>query len=279
MQLASVVLVVVSLPAAIAASRVQLQGRVIGASNSPISDVRVTSLPWDDTHTDSSGRFSLAHPADLVRFSKPGYRPVTKPVSALTADVVLEPSDQAPWAPGVCQGSSRKRFGDTMTFLVPPGHPLRTSQDVDNLTVWVGYRGRWLQFGTGPHWSNGLPVAETLSAMVSVQERDIETPWGDPASEYRGIRKDGAHWRYIGMFGQSISYDMADALAAQYFDTIMDSLCFKRQTYRHRLTHISPVTGQLDARHASGTHASGRRSTSPRTLGRALYHEARSVHS
>jgi hypothetical protein len=71
--------------------------------------------------------------------------------------------------------------------------------------------------------------------MVSVEERDIDTPWGDPAAEYRGLRQDGTHWRDIGIFSETITYDEADALAAQYFDTIMDSLCFKRQAYPRRL--------------------------------------------
>jgi hypothetical protein len=29
------------------------------------------------------------------------------------------------------------------------------------------------------------------------------------------------------IFGESISYDEADAIAAKYFDGIIDSLCFK----------------------------------------------------
>jgi hypothetical protein len=63
---------------------------------------------------------------------------------------------------------------------------------------------------------------------VTVEERDIQTPRQDSAVEYRGTRRDGTRWRTIVIFGESIEYDSADAVAAGYFDAVIDSLCFVR---------------------------------------------------
>lgn len=64
--------------------------------------------------------------------------------------------------------------------------------------------------------------------MTMVQERDVRTPWGDVGAEYRGARPGGKHWRAVYLFGQSVSYDDADASAAAYFDGIIDSMCVTR---------------------------------------------------
>jgi hypothetical protein len=131
------------------------------------------------------------------------------------------------WAPPACSSNSVRRFGETMMFTAPPGVRLHSTSDVDYRTVAVLSRGSGLEFGTGPHWTYGQPVVQIFDAMMLVQERDVRTPWGDPGAEYRGIRANGKYWRAVYLFGQSISYDDADAIAAKYFDGIIDSLCFK----------------------------------------------------
>ncbi len=64
-------------------------GLVTNAAGKPIEGVRVTSWPFDDTHTNAGGHYTLSKPRDLVRFSLAGYRPVTKLFSTLTAPVVM----------------------------------------------------------------------------------------------------------------------------------------------------------------------------------------------
>jgi hypothetical protein len=63
--------------------------------------------------------------------------------------------------------------------------------------------------------------------MESIRERDVQTPWGDPAAEYRGRRRDGTQWRALLTIGESIQYDKAAPPVASRFDAVIDSLCFK----------------------------------------------------
>jgi hypothetical protein len=105
-------------------------------------------------------------------------------------------------------------------------HPILQS-DEDYFTISIKRAGVTLIFGSGPLWTTGLPDANRLSEMVAVQERDVLTPWGDPAAEYRGRRAEGSMWREILMFGESIGYDRASAKAAAQFDAVIDSLCFR----------------------------------------------------
>lgn len=202
-------------------------GRVTDAQGNPLADVRVMSLPWEDAKTDHDGRFVLEKPAQSIRFSKSGYRPVTAASSSERIDIVLEASTQSAWFPPTCAPARLPQFGETMMFTAPIGVRLHTTTDIDYRTVAIRFRGSTLEFGTGAHWTNGLPVVQVFEAMVLVHERDVHTPWGDPAAEYRGVRRDGKHWRAVYSLGQSISYDHADAIAAKYFDSIIDSLCFR----------------------------------------------------
>ena len=204
-----------------------IAGRVTDAAGIPLPQVRVMSLPWEDARTADDGRFSLEKPARLIRFSKAGYRPVTKPTPTGKLEIVLQATSDSVWSPPACSPNSVRRFGEIMMFTAPPGARLHTTSDVDYRSVAVLSRGSALEFGTGPHGTYGLPVVRILEAMMLVQERDVQTPWGDPGAEYRGIRANGKHWRAVYLFGESISYDDADAIAAKYFDGIIDSLCFK----------------------------------------------------
>jgi hypothetical protein len=63
--------------------------------------------------------------------------------------------------------------------------------------------------------------------LADVEERDIQTPWGVPAAEYRGREENGTYWREVLIPGESIGYDKATSAAAAHFDAIIDSLCFK----------------------------------------------------
>jgi hypothetical protein len=202
-------------------------GSVTDAEGSALADVRVMSPPSEDGKTDSAGRFVVEHPGQLIRFSRSGYRPVTAAASGGRLDIVLQRSTGSAWSPPPCSPAGPRRFGETIMFSAPPGVRLYATTDVDYRTVAIRFRDTWLEFGTGAHWTYGLPVAQVLQAMALVHERDVDTPWGDPAAEYRGVRKDGKHWRGVYSLGRSISYDHADAIAAKYFDAIIDSLCFK----------------------------------------------------
>lgn len=69
-------------------------------------------------------------PARLIRFSKAGYRPVTRPTPANRLDIVLEVTSDAVWSPPACSPSSTRRFGETMMFQTRnPAQPMEAVLD------------------------------------------------------------------------------------------------------------------------------------------------------
>ena len=203
-----------------------IAGRVSDPSGRPLGDVRVVSWSAEEVRTDDLGQFKLSRPMELIRFSKEGHQPLTIVTEARMASVVLKPATGASWKPPVCPQSGPSRFGDGMLFATPRGARPHKEADVDYSTVSIRYAGATLVFGTGIYWTYGLPPPTTLRDMITVEERDVPTPWG-LAAEYRGRRTDGTRWREVIMFGESIEYDRANAKAAAYFDQVIDSLCFK----------------------------------------------------
>lgn len=218
----------------VAAPQDTITGRVSDLSGRPLDDVRVVSWFGEEVRTDDLGQFKLSRPAELIRFSKDGHQPVTIVIEARMASVILKPATGASWKPPVCsQGPSR--FGDGMLFATPRGARLHKEADVDYSTVSIRYAGATLVFGTGIYWTYGLPFPTTLREMITVEERDVQTPRGLLAAEYRGRRADGTRWREVLIFGESIECDRANAKAAAYFDQIIDSLCFRAVEVRAQL--------------------------------------------
>ena len=183
------------------------------------------SLPWEDTRTDADGRFSLARPADVVRFSRDGYQPRTKLTADANGTITLSPTRERGWSPSVCSGSQAHRFGNVMQFTAPARTTLDQVVDDDYRLTQVRYRGTALTFGAGPHLTYGLPSKAMLPTII--YERDVRMPWGGEAAECRGRHPDGTVWRAVLMFGESMAYAHADATAAKYFDGMIDTLCFK----------------------------------------------------
>ena len=76
---------------------------------------------------------------------------------------------------------------------------------------------------------------QSFSLFISRRRSLLEAFEGVPeprygGSEYRGTRSDGTLMRWVGVFGESISYDHASKGSAQSFDKIIDTLCwFERE--------------------------------------------------
>jgi hypothetical protein len=208
----------------------EIRGIVTSATGAPLEGALVSSLPWDHTKTDAEGRFLLQRPRTLARFSAPGYRPVTKTVADLPTTIALEALGEPAWTPPLCGRPVQKNDLDidtAMRFALPKGAKVRRGHDIDYVCASVHHRGGLLSWGAGPHWSAGLPVESEFRSVVAPAERDVKTPWDDvTAAEYRGTRADGTRWRFIGLFGQTIEYEAKTAAAAEYFDRILDSLCW-----------------------------------------------------
>ena len=187
-----------------------------------------------ETKTKEGGRFSLGKQGSLVRFSASGYRPITKRVEDLGQDseVTLKADPGGLWIPPQCQvlRGPRMLTGDTMQFNLVSGGKIRRGQDIDYQTNVVCHNRSCMQHGWGPLWSFGLPPwREFPSAFSNVEERDVQIRPNVEykGNEYRGRRSDGTYMRFVGILGETISYDHATKDAAEYFDKVIDTLCWK----------------------------------------------------
>jgi hypothetical protein len=217
----------------VAAVYAQVRVRVVGFDDEPIENVRVFSEK-DFGESVANGYFDLTIGAHVVRFSKDGFRPVTK----LTADLQRVPEvrlaqDRAGlWKPPVCTTTKNSSVMDGwhMRFIVPRGVKVREGSDIDYSTQTV-CRGRdCLQHGWGPLWSFGMPPnpEKFLTELTQVAERDIYNYNAPefPGFEYRGIRKKEKYVRWVGLFGETIGYEDVSKESAQVFDILIDSFCW-----------------------------------------------------
>ena len=209
----------------------ELHGRVVDNDRKPIAGVTVLSTPSDEATSDANGEFTLLKASELVRFSAPGYRPMTRTSQELvrSREVTLTRDPQALWVPPACLPGSGTRVikGTSMQFALPRGATNRKGSDVD-YEMNVVCRGKsCLQHGSGPTWSPGFPLPGVLAEFSTILERDVQVREPGLAYEYRGIRSDGTLMRFVGMFGETVSYDHAPKEAADFFDKIIDSLCWQ----------------------------------------------------
>jgi hypothetical protein len=226
-------LVLVLLIASQSVSSRDIHGRVVSNSGDSIRGVVVRSVPSSETRTDENGNFSLIKTGELVRFSAQGYRPVTRSAQDLlrNPETILVADPHSLWTPPDCSSPSDKQLmvGDWMQFKFPKGVRMRHGGDVDFNTNVICQGKACLFHAFGPTWSWGLPEADLLQTTQNMKERDVEflPDKGIVGSEYRGRRKDGTLMRFVGVFGETISYDHAPQSTAAFFDNIIDSLCWR----------------------------------------------------
>ncbi len=223
-------MLVIALPLAQSPMTLPLTGTVTDAAGKPMAGVRVTSWPSQDTRTGASGHYTISKPRDLVRFSLAGYRPVTKTLNSLTAPVTMQVATERPRTLPACSDLVKrdKRQADmSLRVTLPRQGKFKSAADADNRIVAMGFHVDWMMHGTGATWSYGMPELKVWKQLVIVEERDITVD--DPQvtiADYSGMLQDGSHYRFIGLLGESISYGDATVDSAEYFDRLLESLCW-----------------------------------------------------
>jgi hypothetical protein len=216
-----------------------LSGRVVSESGQPLLDVAVSNTSGSKTtKTDKDGRYVLPFHSGTVgelccavRFFLPSYQPLWKSIDAGARhlDVVLK-SGENQWTPMRCGPSQKpKRIGLALRLLIPEGTYSQHTFDVDVFRdeIFFGpeqHRERMEQAG-GPLWGSPLsPPDHKLASSYDIQERRVACGRGKGV-DFRGHDKEGLRWRYISMFDESIEYEKVSSEAADFFDSIIDSLC------------------------------------------------------
>jgi hypothetical protein len=118
-----------------------------------------------------------------------------------------------------------------MGFLRPRHAKIVRAFDVDYGTLTMRFKKNVLRLGYGGTWSWGYPPEQFFKDISELHERDIRYNPATPTAEYRGKRSDGSYFRFIGKFTETITYDHATKEQADYFDAVMDTLCWVRDPH------------------------------------------------
>ena len=213
------------------------KGRVVSETGGPLAGVKVLDMPNQEVVTNVYGRFvfpsvprgtlKVVDKERSIRFTLPGYQPLT---SVLTLDkeseIVLRRDSEPRWTPKRCTADATLH-GDVLAFALPANTEVDRYQDVDYSAITVRSGDSMMMLAWGEFWSLGIPGPAFFAGVSQLRERSLEIGENVTVAEYRGTRTDG-NFRYIGLYGETISYENAGKEAAEYFDRIIDSLCWAR---------------------------------------------------
>ena len=119
----------------------------------------------------------------------------------------------------------------SLRVTLPKFGKIKSATDTDNRVVAMGFHVDWMMHGVGANWSFGLPELKQWKQLVTVEERDIMVDDAQVTiSDYSGMLQDGSHYRFIGMLGESFSYIDATMDSAEYFDKLLDTMCWNATT-------------------------------------------------
>lgn len=125
--------------------------------------------------------------------------------------------------------ASGEAVGGRIKLHLPKGAIVKKGRDVDYSDYAVGFGAKksrvWMHGIFGPVATSGKVPAEWLSASVEVTRgtwkfADLE------GVDVKGKLANGNYWRYLGQYGESISYHDLPPEAAAYFDSLLNNACF-----------------------------------------------------
>lgn len=228
--------VLAALPLWLAAQQTggQLCGTVVGESGTGVKDALVVASGtgfqgWATTNVD--GSFCVQRAGAFISARHAGFNPIVKPTSALGNQIRihLARADGAVKTLPSCQSlpaEGRGWIGGGLRVKPPRGRykgPVHGEHD----THWyVRFGKQTLHIVDGYAWHAGLPLESLLSASKCIEVRGWE--FGDIIGlDLAGQLSDGRRWRWFGApLADAVSYESAAPEEAEYFDRVLDSICF-----------------------------------------------------
>jgi hypothetical protein len=197
---------------------------VVDEEGLPLPEVSVTGLREGSR---ADGRVEGASTLSRLVFRKQEYSAVV--AAPATGMVVILRSAPPPPFP-----RCRTRSALGTMFSLPSAKRVLRFQDSDfsgTSYVLQTKTGKYtIDHGHGPNWSHGVPSVWFLSNAATYEETSFNS--GIPGSlnitTACGVLTDGTHWRFLGKYGETISYQTKDAEAAAKLDTIFDTVCLQR---------------------------------------------------
>lgn len=124
-------------------------------------------------------------------------------------------------------------IGDRFRIQVPKKAILKKGQDVDYSQYFIGFgkkRNRvWLSGIFGPLATSGKPTKDYTESSLEVMQKTWVFEGFEEGVDIKGKLKNGNYWRYFGAFGEAIKYYDVSLEAANYFDSILDGICYQKR--------------------------------------------------
>lgn len=122
----------------------------------------------------------------------------------------------------------KKFLGERLRLSLPKGALIKKAQDHDYAEYYVGFgKGNgsvWMNGIYGPNATGGRPDAKLLETeVISNRASHVD---GISLVDVKGRKADGSFWRFLGIYGERIHYTDVPKEAAEYFDKIMDDVCY-----------------------------------------------------
>ena len=217
-------LLLLQAPQNVAGVVVDEAGRPIAEAHIDHSDVQAREQLFSDDH----GRFQIRTRAPALIVRKLGYDGQLVPTGGKAQPIRVVLHRITRRLP-VCAANCRTLDRSTGTFCLPTIPGVQTGDQGSYEDTFVRAftfppgSGEMLH-GAGPHWSLGIPYTGDVWESTNYTEHGyIGT--GSDIVDARGTAPGGRRWRYLGRFGESVSYYEADPATAAAFDRLIDGVC------------------------------------------------------
>jgi hypothetical protein len=199
-------------------------GRPIAEAHIDHSDVPAREQLFSDDH----GRFQIRTRAPALIVRKLGYdgQLVATGGKPQPIRIVLHRTTRR--LP-VCAPNCRTLERSAGTFCLPTVPGVQTGEQGSYEDTFVraftlAHGAGEMLHGAGPHWSLGIPYTGDVWESTNYSEHGY-LGTGSDIVDARGTAPGGRGWRYLGRFGESVSYYEADPATAAAFDRVIDGVC------------------------------------------------------
>ncbi len=197
-------------------------GNPVAGAHIDHSDVQAREQLFSDDH----GRFQIRTRAPALIVRKLGYDGQLVRLSKTPSiHVVLH---RATRRLAVCAAHCRTLDSSASALCLPPipgvqpGEPGRYEDTFVRAFTLAG--SAEMLHGAGAHWSLGIPYTGDVWESSDYSEYSFLGKGADIV-DARGTAPGGKRWRYLGRFGESVSYYEAEPATAAAFDRVIDGVC------------------------------------------------------
>jgi hypothetical protein len=215
----------------------ELRGIVRAETGEPIAGVSVTSNhPQGEAITDGNGFYSMPSHSNVVFFSAPGYKFITKVLTTENElNAVLE-TDATPSRriPDCKTFGKAKRAGSALRVDVPKDAVARRDKYVEYFVDYVSFGENhdfWLAIWSGGMTNYGQPDDRAIMGATQVEGATVKFEDGKSGFDVR-TRRGSRSFRWMGRSRVYAVYENVPPESADYFDKLLSTVCTDRGAWR-----------------------------------------------